>query len=94
MGSFGRRRWPARAGPLVLEFGSQVAFKRTKLVPATMDELEARSTCVSACHARGVWYLFVYAMRKTWYQYIARAASAHIVEGTSGGSQQSTVSLF
>ena len=29
------------------------------------------------------WYLFVCGMCKTWYQYIARAASAHIVERAS-----------
>ena len=35
-----RARWPARPGPLVLGlgFGLQVAFKRTKLFPATMNE--------------------------------------------------------
>ena len=40
MGSCGRSRWPARPGPLVLGlgFGLQVALKRTKLVPATMNE--------------------------------------------------------
>ena len=40
MGSCGRTRWFAKLGPLVLVlgFGLQVAFKRTKLVPATMDE--------------------------------------------------------
>ena len=30
------------------------------------------------------WYLFVFAMCKTWYQYIARAPSAHIVARASG----------
>ena len=40
MGSCGKTRWFARPGPLVLVlgFGLQVAFKRTKLVPATMNE--------------------------------------------------------
>ena len=34
--------------------------------------------------ARAVyWYLFVYAIYRTWYKYIARAASAHIVERAS-----------
>ena len=40
MGSCERTRWFARPGPpvLVLGFGLQVTFKRTKLVPATMNE--------------------------------------------------------
>ena len=40
VGSCGRTNWFARPGPLVLVlgFGLQVAFKRTKLVPATMNE--------------------------------------------------------
>ena len=39
MGSCGRTRWFGRPGPLVLvlRFGLQVAFKRMKLVPATMN---------------------------------------------------------
>ena len=40
MGSCGMTRWFARPGPpvLVLGFGLQVAFKRMKLVPATINE--------------------------------------------------------
>ena len=40
MGSCGRTRWPARPGWLVLGlgFGLQGAFRRTKLVPVTMNE--------------------------------------------------------
>ena len=40
MGSWRRTRWSAGPGTLVLGlgFGLQVTFKRTKLVPATMNE--------------------------------------------------------
>ena len=50
MGSCGRTRWFARPGPLVqvLGFGLQVAFKRTKLVHATMNELGVHGEKISS----------------------------------------------
>ena len=56
------------------------------IVNAEEEEEANVQRCVQQCDRapRAVyWNLFVYGMCKTWYQYIARAASAHIVERAS-----------